>query len=380
MKGHRVTVQPDIVNDMKSRGWIWRLRRYSGPEWMQRRVDHIRRKVARFILDLAEQVPRSAGGFIHRLQDIREDDRKWTTRLHQSTRPPDGTSLSYVACCQFEVFPVEEFDILESGIRRLFPRTELNDRFDEFRGSVDDFLAGGWTLIGTLVQSGSRPFSPSRQIEEMELPEYVSSVEVRCHRLLPSLFAVSLHVVLKENATKALIRVQSSHYLPEVRFWPIIPTGTRYRSTTGSPDSVALQTLTAHLKRVRSEIEDCFVPFLSGHFMKRSGSTPRLPAVEIYQLGGAGTGTASFRAWKLSTRPWWMSMGFNFDPWNAFQNQQIVFHIEWLYTDDRRGYAIQADYPSRRNARGRQVHSGGDIPDRGPPCFSNPRVSWFRCG
>jgi hypothetical protein len=231
------------------------------------------------------------------------------------------------SCCLFEVFTIEEFDYLESGIRRLFPRMEPDSPFGRFRGSADELLAGGWARIGTLVESGGQLWSSSLPVEEIDLPEYVKSVEVWGHRLLPSLFSVSLRAVLKKAATETLIRVQSSHYLPEVRFWPMIPTGPRYRSADNLPDAVALRMLTAHLQQVRSEIEHCFAPFLPGHFMTRPGRTPRLPAVEIYQLKGTGTGIESLRRWKASTRPWWTSMAFEFHPWFSFQNGHILFTL-----------------------------------------------------
>jgi hypothetical protein len=283
-------IQPGIVSSMKRRGWLWRARRYGGPKWLQRRIDRIRMKSARWVLNLAEQLPQFSRGPIHRLQTIGKQDRETSTKLYNSTRPPADTSLSYDECCLFEVFPIEEFEHLESGIRRLFPRIELDSSFEDLRSSVDHLQAGGWARIGTLVRPEEYVFFPISLTEEMDLPQYVKSVEVWVHRLLPSLFAVSLHAVLDKSATQALIRVQSGHYLSDVRFWPIIPTGRRYRSATNLPDSVALRTLWAHLHRVRSEIENCFVPFLSGYFMRRPGEPPRLPALEIYQLNGTGVG------------------------------------------------------------------------------------------
>jgi hypothetical protein len=164
-------------------------------------------------------------------------------------------------------------------------------------------------------------------VEEMDLPECVESVEVWAYKLLPSLFAVSLHAALKESATEALIRAQSTHYLSDVRFWPMIPTGPRHRSATDLADSVALRTMVAHLQQVRSEIENCFAPFLSGYFTRRSGGAPRLPAVEIYGLKGAGADAESFRAWKERARSWWTSMGFELYGWKTFQGSNIVFTL-----------------------------------------------------
>jgi DNA-binding phage protein len=261
------------------------------------------------------------------LQATRKYDRERSTKLYESTRPPDGTSLSYAECCLFEVFPVEEFDRLESGIRRLFPRMELKSSFGWLRDSADNLLAAGWGRIGTLVRGEERPFSAILPVEEMDLPECVRSVEVWAYRLLPSLFAVSLHAALEESATETLTRAQSSHYLSEVRSWPMIPTGWRHRSATDLADSVALRTMAAHLQHVRSEIEGCFAPFLSGYFMRRPGGRPRLPAVEIYGLKGTGADAESLRAWKAKARAWWTSMGFELYGWKTFQGSNVVFTL-----------------------------------------------------
>jgi hypothetical protein len=337
------TPRPDIVNSMKRRGWLWRLRRYGGPEWLQRRVDHTRRAVAKGVLDLAEQLPPFTGGPIHELQAARAHDRKESTEFYESTRPPDGTALSYDECCLLEVFPAEEFDRLEFVIRRLFPRMEPNRSLGWLRDSADNLLAAGWGRIGTLVRGERPPFSAILPVEEMDLPEHVESVELWAYRLLPSLFAISLHATLKASATEAVNRLQSSRYLPEVRFWPMIPTGPRHRTATEPPETVALRTMAAHLRQVRSEIEECFSPFLSGYFMRRHGRTPRLPAVEIYGLKGAGADAESFREWKAKTRAhsWWTSIGLELYWWKTFQGSNIVFTLSGsIRTDEAVPYKL----------------------------------------
>jgi|GEM_PF-1238053 len=312
---------------MKRRGWLWRARKYAGPEWLQRRVDLMRLRVAKSVLDVAEQLPSFNGGPVQRLQTIRKLDRELAAAAHATTRPPEGTSLSCGACCLLEVFPIEDFDHLESGVRRLFPRMEVNGNFDRFRASADDLLGGGWLRIGTLVPGNTEKAFAVLLTEEFDLPSYVKSVEVWGHRPLPSIFAISLHAKLTSSVTDDLVRVQSSHYLPDVRFWPMVPIGRRYRTSSNTPDLVALRALTEHQNHMRAEIEDCFAPFISGYFMKRSGKGPHLPATEIYELNGTGSGEEALMEWKTKTRPWCMSMALNFFRGHAFEGQNTVFTL-----------------------------------------------------
>jgi hypothetical protein len=170
-------------------------------------------------------------------------------------------------------------------------------------------------------------FPAGMSTEELQLPQYVKSVGVLCHRLLPSLFAVSLRAILEKGATDTLNRVQSDHYLPEIRFWPMVPTGTGYSSSSARPDSIAHRAVAGYLQQVRSGIEDCFAPFLCGHFMSGPRGGPRLPAVEVYELKGTGTGAESFGTWKASAFSWWRSMALELYPSKLFRDRHAVLTL-----------------------------------------------------
>ncbi len=295
--------------------------------WLASKIDSLRISVARRILTFVEQLPPFSRGLIHQLQTAHEYDRKFSDEYYQQTRPPEGVLLSYDRCCLFEMFPIEEFDRLESGIRRLFPRGEIRDYFEDFSESADQTVAGAWSRVGTLVPRGTHAFPVAMPTEAIDLPEHVESVEIWAHRPLPSLFVLSFHASLTKEVTDTLLRVQSAHYMPEVRFWPMIPTNIFYRSSNNPPEAVEYRTLLSYLKRIRSDLEGCLAPFLSGHFMRRSGSGPRLPAIEMYTLSGMRPDADVLEEAKHSTRTWWTFFAMEFYAWNTFQREHLVFNL-----------------------------------------------------
>src|SRR5262245_53027154 len=106
---------------MRPRGRIRRFLPFRNVPWLAPKIDSLRIYVARRILSFVERVPALSRGLIHQLQTLHKFDRKFSDDYYRETRPPESAVVSYNCVCLFEVFPIEEFDRFESGIRRLFP-------------------------------------------------------------------------------------------------------------------------------------------------------------------------------------------------------------------------------------------------------------------
>lgn len=259
---------------MRSRRRIRRFLPLSNLPWLASKIDSLRISVARRILNFVEQLPPFSHGLIHQLQTVHEYDRKSSDECYRDTRPPENVLLSYDGCCLLELFPIEEFDRFEAGIRRLFPRSEIRDYFADFTESADQTVAGGWSRVGTLVPRGTPSFPVAMPTEAIDLPEYVESVEIWAHRPLPSLFVLSYHARLTKEVTDRLLRIQSTHYMPEVRFWPMLPTNVFYRSSSNLPEAVEHRTLVSYLKRIRSDLEARLAPFFVRPFHAKTRQWP----------------------------------------------------------------------------------------------------------
>src|ERR1022692_1849705 len=174
------------------------------------------------VLAWAAILPRFRGGMIGHLQEIVEHNRTAAQRDKERCRPADGANIEFRHFRLIELFPIEDLDTMVKGLRSLF-QLEGRDHpyqhhLDEFEERADGLAYGGWTLVGTIIRSGS-PFvvsSPVRLIPD--LPEEVQQISIIEHKVLPSLFAVTADVFLTDKATSRLRSIQSASYFPEVTF------------------------------------------------------------------------------------------------------------------------------------------------------------------
>src|SRR6266540_3227604 len=87
--------------------------------------DQLRVQLARVYLDNAEKT-RLHSDTIDTLKRIRKRQRQESADAYSKTRPPQGVEFQYLSIRLFEVFQLEDFDKLASGVKRLFPELEKN--------------------------------------------------------------------------------------------------------------------------------------------------------------------------------------------------------------------------------------------------------------
>ena len=159
-----------------------------------------------------------------------------------------------------------------------------------------------------------------------ELPEEVYFIDLEVHKLLPSVFAVTLDVHLTDEATHRLIRLQDRQYLPRLELRKAVPWKLWDHGFSETDANMEMRrTILEWLEELRSRVEICLKPFISGHFMKSSpDKSARLPAIEVYGLKGAPEGVESFYTWTKEARWWLDSLGFDF-VFNTYSDGSLVF-------------------------------------------------------
>ncbi len=265
----------------------------------------IRRKLASFYSALAEKLPTFHGSIIATLQDIRRDQRKEATDALQRSKPPEGSGIKYSHLRLFEFFPIEDYERMEDGLRRLFPEGRFGKEVvGDFKETATTLTQSGWWYIGYLFPKPGEFFAPTPNRVLETLPEEVKGIRVSLQKILPSAFAVSLDVALAPSVSERLKSIQSQPFLPEVIFRRWVPWGPAAGGWSKSAAETASQrAVLESLSQLRGRIEHVVLPFVSGYFSaEHRGQSPRLPAIEIFTLEGVPTDDDAFKTWLSGTR------------------------------------------------------------------------------
>jgi len=240
--------------------------------------EHIRARIAEKYLDWAEAFPGFNLGPARSLRIIREHHRSRSEDAFTRSRAPNQTTLKFSSIRLFEVFHLENFDQLYDGLVKLLPgltESPVHKRFvSEFDHQSRSLSGTSWQKVGYLTRD-RMPFlvglDAHRKIPD--LPEDVWLIEVDLHRILPSIFAVTLDVLLTDSATERLVEMQSRRYLPRILFHRIIPLKRLGQGihlgghSESNPEDEMKRVISGWLDKLRSEVERCIKPYLNGYFM-----------------------------------------------------------------------------------------------------------------
>jgi hypothetical protein len=274
---------------------------------IERFSDQIKKALTRRALDIAEVLPKFQGGFLQRLQSMRQRQRKAAADLHTATRASSGIDVTYVGFRLFELFPAEEHDKLSTGLRRLFPTRQYGfDEIDRFTSTAGEMFNGGWSNIGVLVRDRSLIWSLQNRLLP-ELPEEIQSVEVSVHKILPSAIVAVFDVTLTQTATKTLKTLHEQHYLPEVWFHKWFPwrkhswARSESRAERAMKDAILEWESSLHFA-----VEQIVTSYLSGFF--RRAVNRRLPLIDIFAVSGVVATEDTETALPKSVASWMESL------------------------------------------------------------------------
>lgn len=279
--------------------------------------DNIRLFLSSKYLDWAETLPKFNSGFIHRLQNIREHQRRVSEKEYERSRPPKGVELLFLYFRLIEIFHVEEFDKLQEGLIRLLPSLQddfINKEFPtKFKHFIESITSGGWQNLGFICREskgGLLLSKPSREIRY--LPPEVDYIDIAIHKTLPSVVEITLDVHLTLEATKHLLELQEKHYLSRIRLRSLFPWKMKGYSEE-HVNSIITQQILAWVNNLRVNVELCIRPYIKGYFMQQSiGKKPCLPAIEVYGMKGLPEGEEALDTLRNDSWGWLNSLGFNF--------------------------------------------------------------------
>lgn len=294
-------------------------------------LDDIRVYLSRKYLDWAEKLPQSQWGAVKRLNDIREHQRRVSENEYKGSRIPQGIEIDYLYFRLIEMFHVEEFDNLQKCLIELLP--ELQDDYQnkdfsaQFREFARTIAGGGFISLGCIYRDvrGKVIFKKSSR-EINALPSEIDFISVSLHKILPSAFFVTFDVHLDREATGHLLQLHEKHYLPKIRFVRLAPWKVhRSGYSEESVEMARIQEIFRWIDKLRSGVEKCIKPFLSGYFMAQTtDGKPHLPLIEVYGMKGLPEGIEAFQTWRKGAWKWSESLGFHFH-FDIYGDEKVLF-------------------------------------------------------
>ena len=144
-------------------------------------MDNIKLKISEKILDVVEGLPRFRKGVISSLQDIREHQRKWSSKEFTKRDKPTDSSIELSKITLVLTFEHEDFDRIIKGLKRYFPKNERILRFTQsLRDSADKINASSWHNLGYVAREQG-VYLPNVSVDE-NLPPEIKSVSLSFHR------------------------------------------------------------------------------------------------------------------------------------------------------------------------------------------------------
>jgi hypothetical protein len=273
----------------------------------------VRRFIGRKTLDFVEALPKFERGIFGHLQDIRRFQREHAAEAYRESRPPEGSSLDLLYVRLIEVFQIEDFPALYSGLLGLFPELRDFPRHDDFRGQfwrfADTISVTGDMAVGTISRrERSLPFRTAGTLPD--LPDEVVSIDVWLHKIIPSIFVVTLDVHVSSQMVERITALQSRPYLPSVRFWRLVPFRRRLGYSQSHSEAEMCEAISRYLDQVQRRVEETLQPWLHGYFSAlNAGRARRLPSVVVVGLKGVPEDEEAFEKWTKDAFRWLESFG-----------------------------------------------------------------------
>ncbi len=281
-------------------------------------------------LDFVEKLPQFGGGRIAQLQELRQFQRREAEEAFNGSRPPDGATLEVRTLRLIELFHLEDFDQLRTGLNQLFPEFEnkfgISNVSETITAFTDEIGPGGRAEVGTIRRGGKDAwFSVGLCCNMAELPVEVSYISLAIHKFLSSSVILTFDVHLTEIARQQVAELQNKYYLPVVKFRGLLPFGKGFLHSVASPFSGASDQMELWQDDLRRRIEGCVSPYLKGYFLGEDATdTATLPAIEIFVLRGAPTVKKEFQEWRERGRRWWEWLGFRFS-FDTYESERALF-------------------------------------------------------
>lgn len=259
-------------------------------------------------------MPKSSNRSIKFLQSTSQTVKRRASKNQDKTRPPTGCDIEFLFFRLIEIFPVEDFNEFQDGLKKLFPtiteRKGTKDLFSTFNretASIDQAL---WQDIGTIrreVDWRATVFGNFGQIRD--LPFGIDHISVEMIHYLPSLVVVTFDVILNESLSEEIKKIQAAYHLGEINLRSLLPWKVWKGYSTVESLRVQKREILRWFESLRIDTENCLEPFFKGHFLRQKRrSKSRLPAFEVFAFKGFDA--SDIEKWEREDWGWFESYSF----------------------------------------------------------------------
>jgi len=259
-------------------------------KWPQRRRsirDDIRLVISEWLIRFACSLRERKSGSLEWLQMLGKEQQP---KDYDTTRKPDDLKFGLFEIAYFELFFVEDFAKLQSGLNSLLDRygfmvspQNKKDIEEFFHSATSDYSSGGRRNVGFLNFESEKMASPYSQ--------YFKGVHLQLLHFIPSTVALIVSVIPSAAVQKRISRLVAT----DAKKRKIITRFSLRRGITGSqyiPASMVRQEeLEDILVELKKEVTQLLKDSVGGIFVT---TYPPLPSLEVFYFEGGKRGTTKF--------------------------------------------------------------------------------------
>jgi hypothetical protein len=287
-------------------------------------MDNLKLNISTTILDLVEGLPRFRKGAISNLQNIREQQKEWSTKEFTTRNAPKDSKIELSQITLILTFEHEAFHNIIKGMKHYFPKNENIQKFvTSLKESVDKIHASGWHNLGSIAREQG-VYLPCVTVDE-SLPPDVKNVSLSFHRILPSVACIIFEFQLGASVSKALSKIQEQVYLGPVEFkklWPLSSLHRGYTMSTGH--SCAIKSINNEKDSVRAEIE----AWVKKGFSWKPQTMDSVSYIDVYKTSGNPTELNERRNWILENSCWLNEYGIDANGFDTLEGKDFLASIQ----------------------------------------------------
>ncbi|MBE0448899.1 MAG: hypothetical protein IBX64_12570 [Actinobacteria bacterium] len=283
-------------------------------------MDNLKLKISTKILDLVEGLPRFRKGTISSLQDIRERQKKWSSKEFNRRNAPKESKIELNQITLILTFEHEDFHNAIKGLKQYFPKNEKIQKFvTSLKESVDKLHASSWHNLGYIAREKG-VYLPDVAVDE-RLPIDVENVSLSFHRITPSVACVMFDFQLNDSVSKALSKIQDQVYLGPVEFkklWPL--SSLHHAYTMGTGGDCAIKFIDNEKDSVRTGIE----AWVKKGFGWKPKKMDAVSYIDIYKISGNPIDIDERRNWLREYTCWLDEYGIDANGFDTLEGEDFL--------------------------------------------------------
>lgn len=309
----------------------------------------MKEKISKFYLELAGKLPRFQGGWIARLQNIRDMQIKDANACLDNTKKPEGNDLAFHGLNLYEVYFLEDFNRLRGEFSKIYAGSSKRS-FDTERyvGQYNDFIDralkgffhGGWSDLGIIIsEKKSNRYYGGVRLEDF--PEEIELVHIELLQALPSIITVKFNIKFKNEIIKKLDSLINNRCYGKTIFSSIFPWHYGYKQN--SADNEKGEIICDYFINLQTIAENFIKKHFKGYFLSNSQKIAKsvCPAIGIFSITDLPAVEEEIDK-KMEKEQWfWNTLGFAwYNKFNIFQTGEMFF-FAYSHRLDKSGYPFR---------------------------------------